>query len=176
MRFAFKAGRTSLHICCSYCSGVERKTSTGRVKPARRRNCRLTKRVGKYSPLAYYNCYGNYYYHLVTQSGPREGSKETFSSTALVLNAPFTPSSSPPILWAIDAAAQFSNLTIQTIMSPKSTRSFPSDRCSCMRPGRQNSTLCGMSGIRDSRDQHRTQQNYSKDWTLSSWRGNTWLR
>jgi alpha 1,2-mannosyltransferase len=38
---------------------------------------------------AYYNCYGNYYYHLMTQGGPGEGDKETFSSAALVLNAPF---------------------------------------------------------------------------------------
>lgn len=38
---------------------------------------------------AYYNCYGDYYYHLMTQGGPGEGDKETFSSAALVLDAPF---------------------------------------------------------------------------------------
>jgi alpha 1,2-mannosyltransferase len=38
---------------------------------------------------AYYNCYGEYYYHLMTQGGPGEGDKETFSSAALVLKAPF---------------------------------------------------------------------------------------
>ena len=38
---------------------------------------------------AYYNCYGEYFYHLTTQGGPGEGDKETFSSAALVLDAPF---------------------------------------------------------------------------------------
>ncbi|KAG0649442.1 hypothetical protein D0Z07_4572 [Hyphodiscus hymeniophilus] len=37
---------------------------------------------------AYYNCYGDYYYRLMTQGGPGEGDKETFSSAALVLKAP----------------------------------------------------------------------------------------
>ena len=38
---------------------------------------------------AYYNTYNDYYYHLMTQGGPGEGDKETFSSAALVLGEQF---------------------------------------------------------------------------------------
>ncbi|KAL3425076.1 Alpha-1,2-mannosyltransferase MNN23 [Phlyctema vagabunda] len=38
---------------------------------------------------AYYNCYGTYFYHLMSQGGPGEGDKETFADAALVLGAPF---------------------------------------------------------------------------------------
>ncbi|KAK6601943.1 Alpha-1,2-mannosyltransferase MNN23 [Botrytis cinerea] len=38
---------------------------------------------------AYYNAYGDYYYHLMTQGGAGEGDKETFSIAALVLGNSF---------------------------------------------------------------------------------------
>ncbi|KAF7928105.1 uncharacterized protein EAE97_009903 [Botrytis byssoidea] len=38
---------------------------------------------------AYYNAYGDYYYHLMTQGGAGEGDKETFSTAALVLGNSF---------------------------------------------------------------------------------------
>ncbi|QSZ36044.1 hypothetical protein DSL72_007168 [Monilinia vaccinii-corymbosi] len=38
---------------------------------------------------AYYNAYGDYYYHLMTQGGAGEGDKETFSVAALVLGKSF---------------------------------------------------------------------------------------
>lgn len=38
---------------------------------------------------AYYNAYGDYYYHLMTQGGAGEGDKETFSIAALVLGQRF---------------------------------------------------------------------------------------
>ncbi|RDW87751.1 putative alpha mannosyltransferase protein [Coleophoma crateriformis] len=38
---------------------------------------------------AYYNAYGDFYYHLMTQGGPGEGDKETFATAALALGIPF---------------------------------------------------------------------------------------
>ncbi|KAH8674699.1 glycosyltransferase family 71 protein [Tricladium varicosporioides] len=45
---------------------------------------------------AYYNAYGEYYYHLLSQGGPGEGDKETFASAALTLGTPFYTVSEPP--------------------------------------------------------------------------------
>ncbi|KAM3079528.1 mannosyltransferase [Clarireedia jacksonii] len=45
---------------------------------------------------AYYNCYGEYYYHLMTQGGPGEGDKETFAIAPLVLGKSFYTVAQPP--------------------------------------------------------------------------------
>ncbi|PQE17741.1 alpha-12-mannosyltransferase (Mnn2) protein [Rutstroemia sp. NJR-2017a BVV2] len=45
---------------------------------------------------AYYNCYGEYYYHLMTQGGAGEGDKETFAVAPLVLGKSFYTVSEPP--------------------------------------------------------------------------------
>lgn len=38
---------------------------------------------------AYYNAYGEWYYHLLSQGGPGEGDKDTFAAAALVVSSPF---------------------------------------------------------------------------------------
>jgi len=50
---------------------------------------------------AYYNCYADYYYHLLSQGGPGEGDKDTFAAAALVLDAPLYTVHRRPIPFGI---------------------------------------------------------------------------